>query len=169
MKHNNQSFNDPVATNKPGHCKHLGCRLQPRPHLTPWPTNSSSLQTNSRYIEWAIYIIISLTHLYRFRSYFWPDPIDHNVSIIIQRVRSSNKLQSFVNHVCYPCSIASTMFCTWLAIAPQQLPYVYSQFDQPQIYYPICWYDLKDQRIVEAIESYAPWRIVVISGTVHWL
>ena len=74
-----------MVTNKSSHCEHLdvGCNqgiilyLEP---LTPPPHN----QIPDILIDnwWAIYVIVSVTHLYHPRSNFRSDPIDHNVSII---------------------------------------------------------------------------------------
>ena len=108
-KHNNQSFNELIATNKSGCCKHLdvGCNQGLTWHLDP--LIPSSLHSNPRQSLdkwWAIYIIVSLTHLYCSRSNFWSYPIDHNVSILFKQ--GSNKLQSLWKPVCYLCSTVST-------------------------------------------------------------
>ena len=79
LKHNNQSFNKLMATNKSGYCKHLDvdCNQSLTWHLDPLiPPPYKQIPEIPLNNWWAIYIIISGTHLYCSRSNFWSDPID---------------------------------------------------------------------------------------------
>ena len=71
-----------MATNKSGHCEHLdvGCNQGIILYLDPLtPPPHTQIPEISIDNWWAIYVVISLTHLYNPRSNFWSY---NNVSVI---------------------------------------------------------------------------------------
>ena len=88
-KHNIQSFKELMATNKYGCFEHLdvGCNQGIILYLSPLTPPPPHNQIPEILIDnwWAIYVVISLIHLYHPKSNFWLDPIDHNASIYPNR------------------------------------------------------------------------------------